>query len=61
MDSTKHNHGTVDSGGIKIPYGKDSSEYAGSARDERISNRAGGGVDNLSHTLSGGKATTHNK
>lgn len=56
MDNNKTNDGTVASGNIKVPYGKDSSDYSGPAAKERIPNNMGGGIDNLSHTLSGGKA-----
>lgn len=54
MDSK--NHGTATQGTLKVPYGKDSSEHVGKASDERISNRTGGGTENLSHTISGGSA-----
>lgn len=50
------NQGTVKSGKISVPYGKDSSDYSGSAANERIGEMAGG-PGNLSHTLSGAEAT----
>ena len=59
--SEKYNHGTADQGGIKVPYGKDSSEHVGSASAERIPNKMGGGTENLSHTLSGGSANQRQK
>lgn len=50
------NQGTVKTGNISVPYGKDSSDHSGTARQERISDLAGGPND-LSHTLSGCEAT----
>lgn len=55
------NHGTVNNGGIKIPYGKDSSEHVGNASDERIPTKMGGSTENLSHTLAGGSANQRQK
>lgn len=37
---------------IREAWGKDSSDYCGSASDER-GGSMGGGVDNLSHSLTG--------
>lgn len=54
--ANKTNDGCVYDGKIKEAYGKDSSEWAGKASDERIPRNLGGGMDDLSHTLSGGKA-----
>jgi hypothetical protein len=54
MDVMKKNHGTVKSsaGGTKFmeAYGKDDSDYAGSASKER-GGSMGGGINNLAHSL----------
>lgn len=52
MDKSNTNHGTASSGNMRIPYGKDSSEYSGSAAKERIGN-IGGSTENIGHTVSG--------
>lgn len=53
------NHGTVKTRvkGMTIhePYGKDTSDYKGSASEERGKNLAGG-TDNLAHSLKGATA-----
>lgn len=55
------NHGTADQGGIKVPYGKDSSELTHSASKERIKSNMGGSTENLSHTVTGASANQRQK
>lgn len=60
MQLSKKNHGTVKSrveGGTTImeAFGKDDSDVTGSAAQER-SDKFGGGINNLSHSLSGTSA-----
>lgn len=56
-ESSKSNQGTVRSGSgdtkIQQSYGKDSSDFVGSAADERGKKLAGSPTD-LSHSLTGG-------
>ncbi len=60
MDLSKKNHGvtTTSQMGSKWveSYGKDDSDVTGSAGKERNPHNMGGGIDNLSHSLSGCKA-----
>lgn len=51
------NDGTVKSGKISVPYGKDSSDFCGPASAERISDSMAGGPGDLSRTLTGAEAT----
>lgn len=55
-ERSSYNHGTVRSGGgvtkIEQAFGKDSSDYVGSANNERGKKMAGGPKD-ISHSLSG--------
>ena len=59
MDMSKKNHGTVktrvDGTTIMEPYGKDDSDVTGPASKERVG-KFGGGITNLSHSLSGTSA-----
>lgn len=59
MELSKKNHGvvktTVDGTKFLESYGKDDSDVTGSAKDERKMN-IGGGITNLSHSLSGTSA-----
>jgi hypothetical protein len=59
MDRMKKNHGTVTESieGAKLvtSYGKDGSDYTGSAAAER-GGKMGGSITNLSHSLSGTSA-----
>ena len=57
----KTNDGTATHNGIKVPYGKDNSEFAGKASDERIPTSMGGSTSNLSHTLTGAEANQKQK
>jgi hypothetical protein len=58
-DIARHNHGSVSSsaprGTIKETFGRDDSLYAGSRSAER-GKELGGGINNLSHSLSGASA-----
>ena len=61
MDMMKKNHGqTVESLGNGTKwveaYGKDDSDVTGKAKMERSPHSMGGGIDNLSHSLSGTRA-----
>lgn len=59
MELSKKNHGTAreKSGGTTFltPYGKDDSDVTGSTAQERMPSFKGG-MDNLSHSLSGTSA-----
>lgn len=59
MELSKKNHGTVvtrvDGTSIMEAYGKDDSDVTGSASKERAG-KFGGGINNLSHSLSGSSA-----
>ncbi len=59
MQMSKKNHGTVMSSadGTKFmePYGKDDSDVTGPASKERVG-KFGGGMNDLSHSLSGTSA-----
>lgn len=59
MDVAKKNHGTVktraDGSTIMEAFGKDDSDVVGSASQER-GGKMGGGITNLSHSLSGTSA-----
>lgn len=60
-EGSKKNHGIVDTkaGGITIreAYGRDLSDVSHSASEERGGSRKmGGGMDNLSHSISGTSA-----
>lgn len=59
MDVAKKNHGTVktkvDGSTIMEAFGKDDSDVVGSAKHER-GGKMGGGITNLSHSLSGTSA-----
>ncbi len=59
MDVAKKNHGTVktrvDGSTIMEAYGKDDSDVVGAASKERVG-KFGGGMTNLSHSLSGTSA-----
>lgn len=59
VDIQNHNDGTdkVSIGEGKkifVPFGKDASEYAGSANEERIKDGFKGSDTNLEHTITGG-------
>lgn len=56
--SPKYNSGKTHDGGIRTDYGKDDSDYAGSATAER-GGGMGGGVTNVSHSL--GTSATNKK
>lgn len=47
---------TVVDGKIRVPFGKDSSDYSGSADQEQIKSNFGGSDTNLKHTLTGNSA-----
>ena len=49
--SPSHNHGVQKEGKFNTPFGKDDSDYTGSAAKER-STPMGGGVNNVDHSLS---------
>lgn len=59
MDVAKKNHGTVktrvDGSTIMEAYGKDDSDVVGSASKERVG-KFGGGMTDLSHSLTGTSA-----
>lgn len=59
MEMSKKNHGIVntrvDGSIIREAYGKDDSDVTGSASKERAG-KFGGGMTNLSHSLSGTSA-----
>lgn len=59
MDTCKKNHGVVkskiDGATVMEAYGKDDSDVCGSASTER-GGKMGGGITNLSHSLSGTSA-----
>ena len=60
MDLSKKNHGIVkskiDGATVMEAYGKDDSDVTGSASKERGPHSMGGGITNLSHSLSGTSA-----
>jgi hypothetical protein len=59
MQMSKKNHGTVktrvEGSTIMEPYGKDDSDVTGSAAKERVG-KFGGGMSDLSHSLTGTSA-----
>lgn len=59
MEMSKKNHGIVkskiDGATVMEAYGKDDSDVTGSASKERVG-KFGGGISNLSHSLSGTSA-----
>lgn len=59
MQMSKKNHGTVktrvDGSTIMEAYGKDDSDVTGSASKERVG-KFGGGMSDLSHSLTGTSA-----
>lgn len=55
MGADNNGHTFVD-GKIRVPFGKDSSDYAGSADQEQIKSNFGGSDTNLKHTLTGNSA-----
>lgn len=59
MSDTKQNHGVVESGNIVEAFGKDDSNFNGSAQMER-GKKPGGSVTDLGHSLSGATANQHN-
>ena len=64
MELSKKNHGTVvtkEAGmRIKEAYGKDDSDYTGSAKEERRHDM-GGGMDDISHSIKGATANQKGK
>lgn len=55
MNRPRRNDGQVDEDGIRVSYGKDSSDVAGSRADER-GKKMGGSVTDLSHSITGTSA-----
>ena len=50
MTGGKKNHGVAKDGKFNTPYGKDDSDFVGSAAHER-GGKMGGGVNNVSDSL----------